>query len=248
MDKKKIVSIEDKIPNLKQARTKKTSRRLIFYLSIFFILISIIIYLQSPLSNVKDIEVQGNKIVSESTIIKNTKIDHDTNMWEINSKKINKEIENNPTIKSVNIKRQLPSTILIDVLEYKVVGYVKTKDNYSAVLENGKIVTNGESGFDLSNAPLLHNFKDDKKLKRMTEELNELPDYLFNMISEIFWIPSKNNEYKIEMFMIDGFTVNTTIREFSKNMEVYPSIVSQLEINDKGIIHVGENSYFESEK
>lgn len=248
MDKKKIVSIEDRIPKLKQARRKKTNRRLVFYLSIFFVLISIIIYLQSPLSNVKDIKVKGNTIVSDKTIIEITKINNDTNIWTINSNKLNEKIEKSPIIKSVNIKRKLPSTILIDVSEYKVVGYVKTKNDYSAILENGNIVTSEENEFDLSNAPLFHNFKDEKILKRMTEELNELPEYLFDLISEIYWIPSKNNEYKVEMFMVDGFTVNTTIRGFSENMEVYPSIVSQLEANDKGIIHVGVNSYFESKK
>lgn len=248
MEEKKIVSIEDRIPKLKQARKQKANRRLVFYLSIFLILISIIIYLQSPLSNVREVKVSGNTIFSEQTIIETTKITEDTNIWTVSSKKLNKELKKSPIIKSVNVKRKLPSTILIDVTEYKVVGYVSSKKNMDAVLENGSVVGNEGDPFNFSNAPTLHNFKDKDKLIRMAGELDELPSYIFNLISEVYFKPTKNNDYKIEMYMVDGYVVDTSIREFSNNMKVYPSIVSQLDSKEKGIIHIGKGSYFESKK
>lgn len=246
MNEKKIVSIEDRIPKLKQARKQKANRRLIFYLSIFLILISIIVYLQSPLSNIKEIKVNGNMIISDETIIDKTDLNKETNIWTVNSKKLNKKIGKSPIIESVNVKRKLPSTILIKVNEYKVVGYVVTDEVNKAVLENGTIVESEEDAFDLSKAPFLYEFKEEEVLKRMTKELNELPKYIFDLISEVRWTPSENNEHKIEMYMVDGFIVNTTIRKFSENMKVYPSIVSQLDSKDEGIIHIGVGSYFES--
>src|SRR5699024_9610155 len=243
MKEKKIVSIENRIPKLKQARKQKANRRLVFYLSIFLILISIIVYLQSPLSNIKEIKITGNTIINDEAIIDKVGLNKDTKIWTINSKKLNKKLKKNPIIKSVNVKRKLPSTILIKVNEYKVVGYVVTKEINKAVLENGTIVESEEDAFDLSTAPFLYEFKDKEVLNRMTKELNELPEYIFDLISEVRWTPSKNNEYKIEMYMVDGFIVNTTIRNFSENMKVYPSIVSQLDSKDEGIIHVGEGSY-----
>src|SRR5699024_11754485 len=150
MKDKKIVSIEDRIPKLKQARKQKANRRLIFYLSIFIILISIIVYLQSPLSNVKKFEVSGNTILSDETIIDKTNLNKKTNIWTINSKKKNKKLEKNSIIESVNDKRKLPSTILIEVKEYKVVGYVSSEKNYKAVLENGTFDDSEEAAFDLS--------------------------------------------------------------------------------------------------
>src|SRR5690625_7751044 len=120
MKYKKIVSIEDRNHKLKQARKQKSHPRLIFYLLIFIILISIIVYLQSPLSNVKNFEVSGNTILSDETIIDKTNLNKKTNIWTINSKKLNKKLEKNSIIESVNVKRKLPSTILIEVKEYKV--------------------------------------------------------------------------------------------------------------------------------
>ena len=51
--KKKVVSIEDRIPKLKQQRRKKANRRLILLLLLFFIFIAFILYFQSPLSHVQ---------------------------------------------------------------------------------------------------------------------------------------------------------------------------------------------------
>lgn len=246
MDKKKIVSIDEiQDVELKQTNKRKAKRKLFFYLFIFLLLILIIIYLQSSLSHVKEVEVKGNQVFSESKLIEMTKIDTDTNIWNLNSNKKQFELEKNPIIKSVKIKRDLPSTVIIDVTEYKVIGYIKNNKDYQAILEDGNIIKNEANIFDYSSAPLLHEFKDEEILKRMAEELNELPENIFKMISEIYWTPAKNNEYKIEMFMVDGFVVDTTIRGFADNMKVYPSIVLQLDSTKQGIIHIGKGSYFE---
>lgn len=249
MDKKNIVSIDEKQKtDLKQTDKRKAKRKLFFYLFIFLILILIIIYLQSSLSHVKEVKVKDNQVLSESTIVDMSKIDTETNIWNLSTNKKEFELEKHPIIKSVKIERDLPSTVMIDITEYKVLGYIKSKKDYQAILEDGNIIKNEKNIFDYSNAPLLHGFKDKKLLKRMAEELNELPENIFQMISEIYWMPDKNNEYKIEMFMVDGFVVDTTIRGFSENMKVYPSIVLQLDSTKQGIIHIGKGSYFEEKK
>src|SRR5699024_6025505 len=137
------------------------------------------------------------------------------NIWTINSKKLNKKLEKNSIIESVNVKRKLPSTILSEVKEYKVVGYVSSEKNYKAVLEKGTFAESEAATLDLSNAPQLYDLKDEEILKRMKKELNELPENIFDLISEVRCIPSENNKHKIEMYMVDGFKVDTSIRKFS---------------------------------
>src|SRR5690625_4649883 len=122
MSKKKVVSIEDRIPQLKQSRKKKANRRLVFYLTIFFLLISVIVYLQSPLSNVKQILISGNSFVVEKEVIELSKVSDTTNIWSIDQKEIAKEILDHPVIESVDVKRKFPSTIEIQITEYDLVG------------------------------------------------------------------------------------------------------------------------------
>src|SRR5699024_11800125 len=93
--------------------------------------------------------------------------------------------------------------------------------------------------------PLLNDFKEDVYLERMASELNDIPDDIFNLISEITWTPTDKNKYKILLYMNDGFTVEATIRNFATKMQTYPSIVSQLDDGEQGIIHMGVGTYFE---
>ncbi|MDY0396300.1 FtsQ-type POTRA domain-containing protein [Virgibacillus halophilus] len=96
-DSKNIVSIEDRIPKLKHARKKKANRRMISYICIFFCLISIIVYLQSPLSKIKKLAVTGNSYLTDQEIIQQSKLTKNTNIWSVNKKgnspKIRKKIQ-----------------------------------------------------------------------------------------------------------------------------------------------------------
>lgn len=246
MPKKKIVSIEDRIPKLKQARKKKANRRLIFYLSIFFFLIAIIVYLQSPLSHVKTVTVTGNSFVSDEYVIETSDITDKTNIWTINKSKIKDTLRKNPTVKSVEIDKDFPRTVTINLTEYDRVGYVRDDDVYYPILENGQVLTTLKQKSINGDAPLLMDFSDKSYLHKMTSELNNLPDSILNSISEIHWKPTDDNKNKILLYMNDGYLVDGTIRNFSEKMQVYPSIVAQLNPNSKGIVHIGVGAYFES--
>lgn len=74
MDKGKIVALEDRIPKLKEQRRRKANRRLIVLLCLFFTMIAVVAYVQSPLSHVKKITVIGNELLSKNEIIKYTEI------------------------------------------------------------------------------------------------------------------------------------------------------------------------------
>src|SRR5699024_1076826 len=138
MAKKKIVSIEDRIPKLKQARKKKANRRLVFYLSIFFILISVIIYIQSPLSDVKTEKVTGNHYVTDEKVTELAGLDDFPNIWTISKKDMKKDLKAYPLIQSVEIDKKLPQTVQVNVEEYDLVGYVKQGEYYLPILENGE--------------------------------------------------------------------------------------------------------------
>src|SRR5699024_2813027 len=210
MEKEKIVSIEDRIPKLKEARKKKANRRLVFYLSIFFLLISIIVYLQSPLSQVKHIEVNGNKVLTDKEVIQKSGLALDANIWVVQKQGMKKKIEEHPVVEQVEVHRKLPQTIQVNVKEHRIIGYKNAKNDYHHVLQNGMIITN-EKITNRGDGPLLNDFKEDAYLERMSSELNDVPDDIFNLISEITWTPTEKNKYKILLYMNDGFTVEATI-------------------------------------
>lgn len=242
--KKNVVSIEDRIPKLKQARKKKANRRLISYLSVFFLLIGIVIYLQSPLSYVKTINITGNSFLTDEDVIELSDIIETTNIWTVNKKKIEQNVVENEVIKSAEVKRVFPQTIDININEYKHIGYIKEEEDYYPIVGEGRIITSNVKAVD-GDAPLLVGFDQEEYLERMSIELNEVSDNILNLISEIHWLPTKDNDNQVMLYMNDGNIVNGTIRNFSDKMEVYPSIVAQLDPGNKGVIHLGVGAYFE---
>lgn len=247
MEKEKIVSIEDRIPKLKETRKKKANRRLIIYLSIFFILISTIIYLQSPSSQIKEINIIGNYAVPSDVIIELSSLSTETNMWAVYTKEIERKISEHPLIEEANVKRNLPQTMVIEVKEHRIVGYTKNDQHFHPVLENGVIIQQDELAI-YGSAPLLSSFTEEQYLNRMITELKETPEPILQLISEIIWEPTEKNKYKIVLYMNDGFIVHATIRDFASKIKSYPSIVSQLEPDEKGIVHMDVGIYVEKMK
>ncbi|HLQ95372.1 MAG TPA: FtsQ-type POTRA domain-containing protein [Pseudogracilibacillus sp.] len=243
MEKERIISIEDRIPKLKEARKKKSSRRLIIYLIIFLVLISILIYLQTPLSEVKDIEIEGNQVLSEEEVLEISGLEFDANIWGVSKKKVLKKLRDNPVIDSAKIERKLPQTVQLQIEENNIIGYMEEDSSFYPVLENGSIVKNREG--NRGAGPILHDFKNDEYLQDISSELKDMPDNVYKQISEITWSPTDKNKNKINIYMSDGYVVDATIRNLSSKMENYPSIVSQLDDEGKGVIHMGVGTYFE---
>ncbi|MGG4490613.1 cell division protein FtsQ/DivIB [Metabacillus idriensis] len=245
MEKGKVVSLEDRVPKLKEHRKQKSNRRLILFLSVFFILILLVIYFQSPLSKVSSIDVAGNKTVSDEEIINMSGITEKSGFWSINEKEVNSALSDFEQIQNVKLDKQLPNKVTIVVEEYHKVAYIVKGDQYSPILENGKTLAPVEGTFP-DDAPLLINWNEAEEIEEMAMELMSLPDSVKNAISEIYHTPEKTDPWHITLYMNDGFEVQASVRSFSKKMIDYPAIVSKLAPNSKGIIHMEVGTYFES--
>jgi cell division protein FtsQ len=244
MDKGKIVSLEERIPKLKQHRKKKANRRLTFLLSLFLLLILTVVYFQSSLSQVRGIVVTGNHLVSKELVLEKISIEKGTNVWSVDRSKTEKELEKIPEIARAEVKLQLPNTVKVQVEEFGKAAYLINENRFYPILENGDLLDSRELDALPTDAPILIGFKEDPVLKEMVNELKNLPLEIKNSISEIVLSPKKTDPYHVSLYMNDGFEVSASIRTFSEKMVHYPSIVSQLEDSSKGVIDLEVGSYF----
>lgn len=246
MEKGKIVALEDRIPKLKEQRRKKANRRLVLLLLLFFTMIAVIAYTQSPLSHVKNIIVKGNEIYTEDEIIKASSLSKNTNIWEVRKKTIITNLQQLSEIKQADVKVHWPNSIQIQIKEHKTIAYLKQNIDYIPVMENGKILHSKKTENIPINSPILFEFKAGDVLNELVKGLKNLPVEIVNAISEIHYTPKKTDQYHITLFMNDGFEVSATLRTFSNKMVHYPSIISQLDPNKKGIIDLEVGSYFKA--
>ncbi|WP_163536718.1 FtsQ-type POTRA domain-containing protein [Gracilibacillus sp. YIM 98692] len=239
MAEKRVVSIEDRIPKLKQERKRKSNRRLIIYLTVFFLLIALVVYLQSPLSHVKEITVTGHKWVTTEEIISLSEVSGQSNYWGVNSTKVSQSIEQHPQIESVKVVKNFPNQIHLEVEELKHVGYVLEGNNIYPILANGDLLEDiGWENVE-STVPFIKGFQNNY-LDELVDELDRLSPKVMALISEILWTPSEGNPYKVTLFMTDGYEVESTIRNLSSYLDSYPSIISQLDNNESGKIKIDE--------
>lgn len=242
---KKVVSLEDRIPKLQQQRKQKTNRRLISFLSVFFLLILLVIYFQSPLSKVASITVKGNETVDSKKIIEMSRITTSSSFWNINTDKVKSAVKNHLQIKDVTVKKKFPNHIVLGIEEHESIAYLESDGTYLPILENGQVLKDRKETAP-ADAPVLINWKREEDINEMISELKQLPPGIFNSISEIHHTPDKTDHWLVRLYMNDGFEVIASVRTFSKKMYSYPAIVSQLDENSKGVIHLEVGSYFES--
>ncbi|MDQ0231267.1 cell division protein FtsQ/DivIB [Metabacillus malikii] len=244
---KKVVSLEERIPKLQQQRKQKSNRRLILFLSLFFILILLVIYFQSPLSKVGNVSVKGNKIVPTEDIIKLSGITSSSGYWNINEDKVIKDVSSIVHLKDVKVVKKFPNSIEIIVQEFQSIAYLEKGNAYLPILDNGQVLNDFKESTP-ADAPVLINWENDNAIKVMIEQLTQLSPAIVNSISEIHHTPEDTDPWLIRLYMNDGYEVIASVRTFSEKMDLYPSIVSQLEEDSEGVIHLEVGSYFESYK
>ncbi|WP_449539926.1 cell division protein FtsQ/DivIB [Ferdinandcohnia sp. Marseille-Q9671] len=238
--KQKVVTIEDRIPKLKQRRKQKANRRLIMYITFFFLLISGILYFQSPLSKIGEITITGNQNISSEQIKELSNLQIGTSFWKVSKDEVIQNISNHKEIKDVKLEKKLPNKIMIHVSEYKRVGYLSSQNTFNPILEDGTIIKNAEKNGSKAlpvDAPILINW-DSEALEILAKELEKVQPSISNLISEIHHTPTEYDPLQMTLYMIDGYEVKATVRNFAKNITAYPSIVSELDPSRNGYIEL----------
>lgn len=85
--------------------------------------------LRSDLFKLESIELLGNLTVTNDTIISEAGLTLDANLLGIRSKTLKKRIENIPYVKEAKIRKKLPDTVEIQIIERKA--YLQFENGYS---------------------------------------------------------------------------------------------------------------------
>ncbi len=90
---------------------------------IILVLVAIVLFLLSPIFNIKEVQVLGNSKISKERVISLSKIQSGTNLYKISKREVNSNIKKEPYIRKVQVKRILPSKIELTI-EERVLEYL----------------------------------------------------------------------------------------------------------------------------
>lgn len=136
--------IKDKISEEKQEKLNEKRKKILRIIKFTMILVLFIILILcamfSPLFNIKNIIVEGNQKITENEILSLSQIQIDENMYKVNTGKVEKMIKENPYIGEVNIKRKLPSTMVLEIQERTAEFLIEYAGSYLYIDKQGYIL------------------------------------------------------------------------------------------------------------
>lgn len=201
---KKITRVERK------RRRKRFFLRLILLIAI--ISISVSYSFKSGIFNIDTINVNGNNKLSKESLINISGIIKGENIFKIRTSDGEKEIKQLPYIKSVEIKRKIPRTININIVERIEIIQMKAISTYMLIDNEGFILefidTKNDNlptliGFDINNVLPGDNIFSNDNGKYLDELLSVDNHIILGKISEIIYESNDN----INIILNNGISV-----------------------------------------
>lgn len=137
---KKVISKDKEITEYtKNKQEKKASiiGKILKWTSLFLVFIAMIVFATvSPIFNITEVDVTGNKRLSKEQVVDLSGIETDENIFKENLSDSKKSIKQSGYIESVNIKRILPNKVEINIVE--------RENTFASKFGNGYIYLNNQ--------------------------------------------------------------------------------------------------------
>ncbi|MCR8851470.1 cell division protein FtsQ/DivIB [Lysinibacillus fusiformis] len=239
----KVIDIEDRIPTLKKRRKKRTNRKFIVLILLFFIVLAVLLYFQSPYSNINKITVNGAKLVDNEHYVETSTLALGKSMWGFKIEDVENLLLKDKWVKEAHVKRNWLRGVTIDVKEWKKVAYLAGDGTYYPLLENGERFE--QKGNDTPiDAPVFIGITGEKTIKKLVEQLAQLKPEVLALISQVNTNSNDTNPNAVKLYMNDGYEVRAIIQTLADKLNYYPSIVAQIANLEKGVIDLEVGSYY----
>lgn len=131
---------------------------------------SFIFFMMSPLFNLSEIIVVGNEKIATDTIISLSQLQIGENIYKTSSTKIENKIKQNPYIDSIEIKRNLPNKMTINIKERKATYMLEYASSYAYINNQGYILEISEQKLEV---PIITGYSIDQEEIKPGNRLQE---------------------------------------------------------------------------
>ena len=238
----KSQSYADKLPKMKQKRRKKLNRRLATILTIFGVSALALIYYVSPFSKLGAVKVQGVKTIPPERIVETSGYKLGDSVWSqyYTEQPLKNIVKRNPRVASVTKSFSGVNHIVLHVKEQDEIAYEKRSDGYYPLFKDGRVANEKTDNPD-SHYPVLIDFSDKKYVQKMMMSYDTFSEEVKENIKEIYYAPSKANEYRISIIMHDGNEIIGSMTDIENKINYYPQVAQQMA--EMGIVDMEAGIY-----
>lgn len=250
----------------KSIKLKRKQKKQITGLTLIIIVAAlIVIMLLTPGFDIKEINVYGNSVVKNEDIIRSSGIVKGVNIFSVSLKSARDNIEEMGYIESVKVKRNLPSSIDIEVVEAAGVAYIVTKNGNVMITADGRCIdlvniSENKKDEEQKQLPVIRGIKsikykiggkikseESEKLEVLFECLKEFSKYgyVFEMeyidVSDVEDVRFSYNQGKLKVSM-------GSREKIPYKVECFGPILEAIGENPEGFIDLERLTYRKSEK
>ena len=249
--KKQKVKNNKKVTDIKKQKNKKRMKSFLKWIIIITVVIgAIVVFLTSPLFNIKSIKVENNSIIIADEIISLSGIKEGENLFKINKFIIKNNVKKNPYIEDIEIKRELPDGIVINVKERVPTYLLEVEDSKYAYINNQGYIL--EISSMKLNLPIIKSYKTTEMVpgqRLIVEDLEKLETVLkimenakANEISDLITQIDINDGSDIILYLEsegktvyigDATDINTKILLLKKCLEGEKGKIGDIFLNGK---------------
>ena len=171
----------------KNKKRINTSKVVIIFSLILIVVIVLYTSLNSGIFNSDNIEIQGNKYVESEYIIKALEVNNNKNIFRYNIKDMEEILLNNKYIDEVEIKRLLPNTLKVSIIEKEIVANLYNEEIYCYIDKEGNFIDEIDENNKDNEVITVHidyNKTDSQEIKFKNEENKKRLLYLLEYIKE----------------------------------------------------------------
>ena len=215
-----------------------------------FLVLFLSIYLLTPLSTMKHIEVTGTVQTTADQVKEASGIqDSDyTISLLLNKDKHAEMVKSDHWIESAKIVYQFPVHFTIEVKEFEIVAYSVSGDNYYPILSSGSIESTAVNAANLPEKYISVLFNDEEQIKTLISQLNDVSPEIKQEIQKIELAPSKATSDLLKITMYDSNEILVPLSELGKKLPYYSKIKPQLTVPSGIDMEVGIYSYSLADK
>ena len=239
----KVIDIEERIPTLRERRKKRTNRKFVALLFIFLTLLAILLYSQSKYSEIRTITIEGAVLFEQENYQAASGLNLGDSMWSFDAGAVAQQLEKLEWVEEASVKKNWLTGVEIKLKEYIQMGYLDHGNSYQIVLSNNLALDQPVTEVD---GPIYSNFENEEKRENLIDQLLEVDPEVLQLISQVILDPEQNDADYVTLYMNDGNEIRGILSTLAEKMNYYPSVIAQLEDDQKGVIDMEVGIFFRS--
>ena len=212
------------------------SKKIIFYLFLFFLLVTVnsnsILNLSLP--NIDKIEVSGLDFEESEKIKKIIKSLVKGNIFLIDNENIENEIYSLKIVEEFKIFKKYPSTLQVKVKKTDYLAITIKEGLKYYVGSNGELI---EDETLVENLPYIYGNLNTQEFFKLKNEI-ENSDFYFNQILNLYFF--KSNRWDIET--VDGYLIKLPRNNVKETLNLFVRLMNEKYFNDKLIIDLRQRN------